>query len=514
MEDNRIKVLLVEDDAVDRMAFERFIKTERLPFDYVCADSVTEGHRVLNSQNFDVVLMDYSLGDGTALDLFPKVPEDVPIVIVTGTGHEEIAVQAMKSGASDYLIKDVDGNYLKILAATVKNALRAKWAEKALRESEQRYRLLTQNSLTGIYIQQDGCFTFVNDRFSEIMGYPANELLGKRFWEFVHPEDWRLVIETHLAMLYGEPTRPGYEYRVVRKDGTTKWVEALVATIDYCGRPAQMGNIADITERKRVENELTEKMKTIDALYEHLVQSGKAKAIAEHTATVAHELRQPLAIIGGLAHRMARLCGSRGSSEDSERESLEIVIKEVRRLEKILEGLIDFTRRKTVKVRNVNPNNLIEYILHINNSKINEKNLTLKVDLCQEIEEIPLDPDRFEQVVRNLVANAIESSPPDEVIEVKTSFSFLSDKARETGEMDSDAYFEFKIGNRGRVIPQEELDEIFNPFFTTKDYGTGLGLTLSKKIVEDHKGSISVKSDEHSTTFTVWLPINRCGGGF
>jgi PAS domain S-box-containing protein len=510
MEGDRIKVLMVEDDAVDRMAFERLIRNEKLEFDYACADSVEEGHRVLATQEFDVVLMDYSLGDGTALDLFPDIPEDVPIIIVTGTGHEEIAVQAMKAGAADYLIKDVDGNYLKILPVTLRNALRAKWAEKALRESEQRYRLLTQNSLTGIYIQQDGCFAFVNNRFSEIMGHPVEELLGKRFWEFVHPDDRGRVIGAHLAMLYGEPTPTEYEYRVVGRDGATKWVEALIAAITYVGRPAQMGNVADITERKRVQKELFEKMKTIDTLYEHLVQSGKAKAIAEHTATVAHELRQPLTIIGGLAHRMARICASRGNSDESEKECFEIIIKEVRRLEKILEGLIDFTRRETVNVRNVNPNTLIEYVLRINEAKISERNLSLHVDLCREIEEIPLDPDRFEQVVRNLVSNAIESSPPGEVVDVETGFSLPSEKARETGELDSDAYFEFKIRNRGRIIPPDELGKIFNPFFTTKDYGTGLGLTLSKKIVEDHKGSISVKSDEHGTVFTVWLPINRC----
>lgn len=266
----------------------------------------------------------------------------------------------------------------------------------------------------------------------------------------------------------------------------------------------------DITERKKIQEELLQKITTIDELYEHIVQSGKAKAIAEHTATVAHELRQPLAIIGGFARRMAKECiECPGNAEGSKDQWFEVIVNEVQRLEKILGGLIDFSKREDVALSKVNPNDLIEYVLRINEERMEEKNVCLQLNIAVEIGEIPLDPDRFSQVIRNLVANAIEASPPDETISVETRVAVPSDKAVKTGQLASEAYFEMKIQNRGNPVPKEHLEKIFNPFFTTKDFGTGLGLTLSKKIVEDHGGSISVKSDETSTVLTVWVPLRQ-----
>jgi len=266
----------------------------------------------------------------------------------------------------------------------------------------------------------------------------------------------------------------------------------------------------DITERKRVERELSEKLRTIDELYEHIVQSGKAKAIAEHTATVAHELRQPLAIIGGFARRMARK-SSGGLQEDAANQTQwsQVIIKEVLRLEKILGGLIEFTRRESVSLQQINPNDLVKYVLSINEQRMKEKNINLQMILGSDVSEILLDPDRFQQVVRNLVANAIEASPPDETIRLETRMLIPTTEAQKTGQLAASRYFELRIENKGKPISQEHMAKVFNPFFTTKNYGTGLGLTLSKKIVEDHKGSISVKSEKEGTMLTVWLPVRK-----
>jgi len=120
-----------------------------------------------------------------------------------------------------------------------------------------------------------------------------------------------------------------------------------------------------------------------------------------------------------------------------------------------------------------------------------------------------LDPDRFQHVVRNLLANAIDASPPGDAIRVATSVTKPSEMARETGGLEAEVYFELKIHNHGKEIPSDELEEIFNPFFTTKVSGTGLGLTLVRKIVKEHNGSISVTSDKGGTLFTVWLPMSK-----
>jgi signal transduction histidine kinase len=196
-----------------------------------------------------------------------------------------------------------------------------------------------------------------------------------------------------------------------------------------------------------------------------------------------------------------------------QRQYTNIIITEVQRLERILDGLIDFTKRNKVHLQKVNPNELIMYILGITDSRIREKRIALSVALGGEIAEVPLDPGRFQQLVLNLVSNAIDSSPHGGAIEVETGASIPSDKAIKAGHLESSLYFEMKIRNAGPTIPVEDLQKVFNPFYTTKQNGTGLGLTVSKKIVEDHNGTISVKSDEEGTTFTIWLPLTQPGNG-
>ena len=109
-----IKVLLIEDDEIDRKAFKRLVEIENLPYNLAMAGSVSEAKALLCSEKFDVVIADYMLGDGTAFELFELV-KDAPVVITTGAGDEETAVKAMKAGACDYLIKDAQRNYLKVL---------------------------------------------------------------------------------------------------------------------------------------------------------------------------------------------------------------------------------------------------------------------------------------------------------------------------------------------------------------------------------------------------------------
>lgn len=128
MTEQRIRVLLVDDDKVDRMAVERLVQDKGLSYDLKTAASMAEGIEQIDKFKFDVILLDYQLGDGTGLDLMKEIKE-TPVVFVTGSGSEEIAVQAMREGAYDYLIKDPDRNYLTVLPNTVENVILRKRAE-------------------------------------------------------------------------------------------------------------------------------------------------------------------------------------------------------------------------------------------------------------------------------------------------------------------------------------------------------------------------------------------------
>lgn len=352
-------------------------------------------------------------------------------------------------------------------------------------------------------------FTSGNAQFAQMHGYAdVNQMRGLSYGKLIDAAGAKVSrIQQWVSEKF--PMR-WTESNIVGPDGTVQYFETMM-----------VGNLRndmlreywvmhqDITDHKRVQEELLEKIRTIDELYEHVVQSGKAKAISEHTATVAHELRQPLAIIGGFARRVAKECLSCDHVGKRPLEKwFDVIIAEVQRLEKILEGLIDFSRREDIHLARVNPNELIADVLTVYQERFKEKNLRVEFHREKEPVDIPVNSERFQRVVRNLIANAVEASPANERILIETCVATPSEKAVKTGELSSTTYFEIKIHNRGNPVPPHYLEKIFNPFFTTKTFGTGLGLTLSKKIVEDHNGLISVKSDDDGTQLTVWLPMS------
>ena len=125
MSNTEYKILLIEDDKLDQAAFIKMVKEKNLPYYCTIAASVSEAKRILASKPFDIIIADYMLGDGTAFDILGSV-KDIPVIVVTGAGDEETAVQAWKAGAADYLIKDFDKNYLKTVSITVENTIRHK----------------------------------------------------------------------------------------------------------------------------------------------------------------------------------------------------------------------------------------------------------------------------------------------------------------------------------------------------------------------------------------------------
>lgn len=389
-----------------------------------------------------------------------------------------------------------------------------KRVESWLRDSERRYHMLLENVPDVIFILDDkGWFTYVNTQGESFLDRSVQDILDTRLEEHIVPEDRQRVarlFELPLGSVFDD------EVRILTPLGLTKFARIRCkaareenSTIRY------EGVMRDITRRRLLEQELKssreellEKIRIIDELYEHVVESGKSKAIADHTAEVAHELRQPLTIIGGFARRMHRQIESGQLKVNSELEgACGIIIGEIQRLERILEGLVGFVRHEGLHLEKADPNDIIERVLTVYRGSMEEKGIDLEKNLGKEVGTIHLDPFRFEQVVRNLVSNAVEASPLSGRITVETGVSIPSGKAQATAGLEAETYFEMKIRNRGTTIPREELHKIFSPFYTTKDFGTGIGLSLSKKIVEEHNGSISVKSDEQGTQFTVWLPL-------
>ncbi len=150
------------------------------------------------------------------------------------------------------LLRDETGNPMGIIS-THRDITKHKRAEEELRESEEKYRTVAENSLTGIFIHQDGKYVFVNDRFAEIHAYRPQELLGKEYLTLIHPDEREARRQIASKRLEGEVVPQRYEVRRLRKDGESIWCEMMATRIEYMGKPAIMGNIIDITQRKHME---------------------------------------------------------------------------------------------------------------------------------------------------------------------------------------------------------------------------------------------------------------------
>lgn len=390
--------------------------------------------------------------------------------------------------------------------------------EEDLRESERRYRNLVEQVPDIIFsLDRDGRFSFVNLQMESFLGYPVSRILETSLTQYVLPEDkptvqWILRLKPE--EIWDE------EVGIVNASGEKKFARIRCkASYGAQGNPVGFeGVIRDRTGRRKLEQDLRkskealiEKIRIIDELYEHIVHTGMCKAIEEHTAEVAHELRQPLAIVGGFARRMARqLEMDDGADLAKHKQYAEIIASEVLRLERILDRLIDFTSRDAVHLQTIDPNILIDYILNITEGRRREKNVRLETKYGPEVGEVMVDPGRFQQLVLNLVTNAVEASPVGGSVSLETGASIPSEKALKSGKLESESYFELKIRNIGTVMPADELRQIFSPFgSSTSSHDHLPGLSLSKKIVEDHSGSLSLKSDRDGTVFTVWLPLQH-----
>jgi len=252
-------------------------------------------------EGLDLILADYTLPRFNALDALRLLQErglDVPFIVVTGTIGEEAAVECMRKGAADYLLKD----RLARLGAAVANALQKKrlrdekrQMEEALRESEEEFRSVVEHSHAGILIVDDAYrFVYVNDELCHILGYPREEIVGQDFRQFLDDESRHLVADRYVRRRRGENVPHRYEFNVVRKDGEKRRVEISSTVItDSAGNVRTVAQILDITERERAEEALhryVERLKTLREIDRAILAAQSPEEIAQAALTRIRQL--------------------------------------------------------------------------------------------------------------------------------------------------------------------------------------------------------------------------------
>ncbi|MGA7105446.1 MAG: ATP-binding protein, partial [Candidatus Deferrimicrobiaceae bacterium] len=228
-----------------------------------------------------------------------------------------------------------------------------------------------------------------------------------------------------------------------------------------------------------------------------LVQSEKLAALGEMAARIAHEIKNPLTVIGGFAARLAREVDRGDRNHPQTARYAEIILKEVKRLERTVQQALSFSREEVSDFQPVDINTEIRDVLRMFQDALEESRITRKVNLSKNLPEIAVDPDQIRQVLWNLVANAVQAMSKGGILTLVT---------RLAREEEGDGVI-FLIRDTGGGIPHDVVHNIFNPFFTTKPEGTGLGLPIVHAIVEKHGGTIQLDNREgEGVTFSIFLP--------
>ena len=366
----------------------------------------------------------------------------------------------------------------------------------ALRVSEEKYRSLSEKSLSGILVYRDDKILFANPRLGKLLGYPPESMIGKSIWELIHEGDKEKVRNLVLSRKSGGPPDLHYEGRLVRKGAGVIWADVASSVIEFDEEPAVLVTVYDITDRKKAE-ELAQKQE------EQLVHSTRLAELGEMAAGIAHELNQPLTGIRNFARNAFYMLDQNAGTNDDVKSNLRLVSEQVDRASKIINQMRELTRRSEREFVPVNVNSIIKESVEFLAPQLRLSGVEVSFDLADALPETMGDRIRLEQVFLNLLTNARQAM--EDVAERRLSIKTYFDSSNECP-------ITVEIEDTGKGFSQEEAEKLFTPFFSTKESGrgTGLGLSISLTIVRDHNGRMEARGEPgKGARFTVRLPVSK-----
>lgn len=368
--------------------------------------------------------------------------------------------------------------------------------ERSLKELADIKFALDQSTIVAI-TDQTGIINYVNDEFCRISKYSREELLGQDHRiinSAYHSKDFIRNLWTTIAS--GQVWKG--ELRNLAKDGSIYWVDTtIVPFLNSEGKPYQYVAIRhDITQRKLAEEQVL-------AQAAELQRAAQLSFVGELAAGLAHEIKNPLAGIQGVVDILIR----RRDKNDPEREALEGVRHEVERIDSTVRALLDRARPRLISVRASSLSDIVVRAINLAraqlaNTATDDRSVSIEFQPPVDPITIAVDPAQIEDAVLNLIINAIEAVGGDGTVKIQVARS-VSERSE---EFDDEAIVE--VSDDGRGISEEDLARIFNPFFTTRTGGTGLGLPAVRRIARAHGGRVEVNSTVgEGSTFSLHLPI-------
>ncbi|MBI2768993.1 MAG: PAS domain S-box protein [Burkholderiales bacterium] len=414
------------------------------------------------------------LRDGTGGAIFNRRVETMALRRSGEEFHAELSVWPVRSG-DQYTF-----------SSFVRDISRRKTAEKALADSEAKYRKVVENVNEGILVTAAGRILYANPRALELTGLDDETAKSKPFIDFIHADDRELVLGNHMRRLRGEQVENHYQFRVIHQDGNVIWLEISAVVFEWQNTPATLNFLTDVTQRRQVEQEIRSALAR-----ERELSELKSRFVA----VASHEFRTPLAAILSSVELLDDY-GSR-LPDDERKEIVGLIKSAVTRMNGMVEQVLLTSRLESGKfvfepTARAVPGLLVQVAAEMDQAHPQAARIAMR---CEGVDETRMvDVQLLRHILVNLLSNALKYSPPE--TEVTCSVSGDGDRLR------------VAVTDRGIGIPPADLPRLFETFHRGTNVGniqgTGIGLHIVKECVELHLGSIAVDSEPgRGTTFRV-----------
>ncbi|ARK10993.1 hybrid sensor histidine kinase/response regulator [Fibrivirga algicola] len=475
-----IRVLLVEDDEDDYILTRTLMsqpENRNLRLDWV--EGYDEAFERITANEYDVYLIDYRLGERTGIDLIQEATDagcQAPMILLTGQDDQSIDYSAMAIGASDYLVKGrIDA---QLLGRSVRYALRQAESLAKSVEQEKKYRSLFERSFDAIFVADSHMhFRDVNPSVEKLLGYSRDELLQ------INPARLfdRLDALRQLRFSVREFNQiKDFETTIVSKEGRKRiCLISVWAVDDAAGRPVwYQGIVRDITEQKKAQQELI--------IAEKLTMTGKL------ARSIAHEVRNPLT---NLSLALDQLRDELGDNQEETELYTDIIGRNVERISTLITDMLNSSKPRELDRKPQDLNDVVKDTLGFVTDRIKLKQMQLTTNYSTDDCTAPLDLEQVRMALTNILINAVEAMEPGQgKLWIDTSCI-------------DDTQVCVVIRDNGSGIAPENIQRLFDPFFTGKQSGMGLGLTATQNIVTSHRGHIDVDSEMgQGTTFRITFP--------
>ena len=498
-----LRILHLEDDRDYSELVKSLLEKEGYDAEIALAMSREDFEKALGDSHFDVILADYLLPnyDGLkALEYAKEKRPETPFILVSGTIGEQVAIESLRSGATDYVLK----MWPERLGPTVRRAVqeaeervRRRQVETELRRREKYFRALTENALDILAVlNQEGAFVYNSASIKRVLGYEPRELVGQSAFSLAHPDDLGRVMRAFEEALNHPDRAVRLETRVRHCDGSWRYMEVVgqnrLADEEIAG---VILNSRDVTDRVRLEDQLR--------------QSQKMEAIGQLAGGVAHDFNNILTVIQG---HVSLLQMSDTLNQKAGRSAQQIG-QAAERAAALTRQLLTFSRRQVMQPRRLEMNEVVGNMSKMLGRILGE-DIALRLQYCGESAVVEADSGMLEQVLLNLSVNSRDAMPRGGELTIRIMLRQVeASQLAHHPDAHAGKFVCVTVKDNGCGIPPENLRRIFEPFFTTKEVGkgTGLGLATVYGILKQHQGWVEVESVVgQGTTFSVMLP--RCEG--